>query len=104
MHPYFFLVFMACAAWFYWCASAAGKPLGARIGFAVVGMLEFVAVAFLVERIVRDQDFFVRALRSGPDIGPIVAYIVLPTLAVVFLTGLWLRKRPARPAPRDSER
>lgn len=48
----------------------------------------------------KNQRFFRRALGSGPDIVPIVLYIVLPALVVVILSGFllkWILGRPAQP-------
>jgi len=97
MHPVFIIVLVACAGWFFAVTAMAGRGIGARIGYAVLGVVEFAIVSEVLTQILKHQDFFRRALRSGPDIGPIVMYIVLPSVLVVFLSGLWLKKALIRP-------
>ncbi len=92
MHPIFIIIFIACAAWFFSVAAMARKGIGARIGLAIMGVVEFVIVTAVLERMVKNQEFFREALRSGPDIGPIMIYIVLPSVVVVFLSGLLLKR------------
>jgi uncharacterized membrane protein YedE/YeeE len=102
MHPLILLVLIGCAVWFFSVATMAGRGTGVRIVLTVLGIVEFVLVAAVFEAAVRNQHFFRQALRSGPDIGPIMTYIMLPTAVVVFLTGLVLRKVLRRPQPAES--
>ena len=103
MHPVFIVVLIACAVWFFAATAMAGRGMGARIGFAVLGVVEFAIVSEVLSQILKNQDFFRRALRSGPDIGPIVTYIVLPSVVVVFLSGLWLKSALSRPSEQQQK-
>lgn len=98
MHPIFVVVLTACAGWFFAVAAMAGKGLGIRIGFAALGVAVFFLTFGVTEHIMKDQPFFHRALRSGPDIVPIMTYIVVPTLGVCFLAGLLLKLTVVRRA------
>jgi hypothetical protein len=103
MHPVFIVVLIACAGWFFAVTAMAGRGIGARIGFAILGVVEFAIVSEVLTQILKNQDFFRRALRAGPDIGPIVTYIVLPSVVVVFLSGLWLKKVLSRPPSQEEK-
>jgi len=103
MHPLFLLMFVLCGAWFFARAAMAGKGSGARIGFGLLGIVEFVVLMMILHVLVSGQDFFVRALRSGPDIGPIFLYMMLPAIVIVFLTGLVLKPRSSRPAEQEAD-
>ncbi len=97
MHPLFVMFLIACAIWFFACAAMAGKGVIARCGFGVLGVLEFLVMFAVLEQVMKRQNFFLDALRSGPDMGPILTYIVLPSMIVVFLSGLLLKRNLARP-------
>lgn len=103
IHPVFVLALILCAGWFFAAAAMAKRGLGARIGYALLGIVVFALTTEVLHQILKRQDFFRRALRAGPDIGPITTYIVLPSLLVVFLSGLWLKKLLSRPAPPKQE-
>lgn len=98
MHPVFIIAIIACAGWFFAVAAMAGRSIGLRIGCAVLGVVVFVVATGVLEQIMRNQQFFRRALRSGPDIVAIAMYIVLPALLIVFLSGLLLKWALGRPA------
>jgi hypothetical protein len=72
VHPIFIVIFLACAGCFFACMTMAGRSVGARIGCAVLGVGVFIIVAAIIERMVRNQAFFRRAVWSGPDMGPIL--------------------------------
>ncbi len=102
MHPIFILTIIGCAGWFFAMAAMAGKGIGARVGYAILGAAEFMVIAGVLEQAVKNQRFFRKALGSGPDMVPILLYIVLPAVVVVFLSGLWLRRILGRSAqPKD---
>lgn len=102
MHPIFIFAFIASATWFLAVAAMAGRGVGARVGLAVLGIVEFGVVTAILTKIMESQGFFRQAVRSGPDIGPITLYIVAPTVVIVFLTGLGLKKALSRPTPTDA--
>ena len=97
MHPVFIASLLGSAVWFFAVTAMARRGVGAQVGFAVLGVVEFLVVSVVLGQVMKNQDFFRQALRSGPDIGPITTYIVLPTAIIVFLSGLWLRKILQRP-------
>lgn len=92
MHPVFVIFVIGSAVWFFAVAAMARKSVGAQIGFAILGVVVFLVVSIVLGQVMESQDFFRQALRSGPDIGPITKYIVLPSAILVFLFGLWLKK------------
>lgn len=92
MHPVFIFAVILSAVWFFVVGAMAQKGVGARVGLAVLGVLVFMVVAVVLGQVMENQDFFRDALRAGPDIGPITKFIVLPSVLVVFLSGLGLRK------------
>ena len=104
MHPIFVVILIACAGWFFLVGSMAKRGIGSRIGLSLLGIVEFVIVSGVLEQIVKKQDFFLRAIRSGPDMGPIMTYIVLPTVGVVFLSGLYLKSVLTRRSHAKSEK
>ena len=103
MHPLMLTIMIACGGWFFACAVMAGKGMGARFGIAFLGVVEFLIVFAIFEQIMKHQDFFLRALRSGPDIGPILIYVVFPTGVVVFLSGLWIKSAHSNSSRTDRE-
>ncbi|HNS21447.1 MAG TPA: hypothetical protein PKH24_13170 [Sedimentisphaerales bacterium] len=98
MHPLFLAILIACAFWFFWVVVMAGRGVGVAIGFAFVGAAEFFIVFIVLGQVMKNQDFFLRAIRSGPDLGPILTYIAIPSVGVVFVSGLWLKKILSRPS------
>ncbi len=102
MHPIFIFIMIACAGWFFGCAGMAGRGIGVRIGSAVLGVVVFLVVFAALEQIIKIQLFFLQALFPRPDVVPIMMYITLSTLIVVFLSGFWLKKILTRSDSADS--
>ena len=103
MHPQFIKMALACAGWLYLCGAITKRGIGARIGLALVGVIEFFVVFGILEQVMKKQGFFLRALSLGPDIEPIMTYVMWPAVFVVLLSGLWLIKRLRRPTQPDRE-
>jgi hypothetical protein len=103
MHPLFWLFFILSGGWFFARAAMAGKKTSAQVGLGVAGIVEFVVLMMIFHVLLSGQDFFVRALRAGSDMGPIFIYMVLPSLIIVFLTGLLLKRRPSQPAEHETD-
>jgi len=99
----FFVMLAACGAWFYACAAKANRGTGTRWLSAVGGGVEFTILLAVFRPMIEDMRFFRRALYDLGDFGAIMAYIVLPCLIAVFVSGLLLRRRLARSAPLESQ-
>jgi hypothetical protein len=99
----FFVLLAACGTWFYTCAAKANRGSGARWLSAVIGGGEFTLLLAVLRPMIEDTHFFRSALYDLGDFGAIMAYIVLPCLIAVFVSGLLLRRRLARPAAPLSE-
>jgi hypothetical protein len=97
MHPVFIIFVIASAVWFFAVAAMARKGVGAQLAFAFLGIVVFLVLTVVLGQVMESQDFFRRAIRSGPDIGPITKFIVLPSAILVFLFGLLLKRILGRP-------
>jgi hypothetical protein len=82
------LILTICGLWFFIIGSIAKQSILMRIYVSLIGAFELWIVFVAVDHIVTKQDFFVRAIYSGPDIGPIIAYEVAPTVIIVFVSSL----------------
>jgi hypothetical protein len=112
MHPYFIMLSILCGAWFFSCVAMARRSFGAQVGFGFLGAVGFFIVAGVIGQFMKGQDFFLRALGKWSDIRAIMTYEALPAVAVIFVSGLLLKRilsrrassqvPPPRVAPIDS--
>ncbi len=93
MHPVFIVLLVLSAVWFFICGLMAKKGIGVKLGLAIAGVIEFFVLhSVILTPIMKTQSFFLRAIRSGPDIEAILLYISLPTSVLVFQSGLLIKR------------
>jgi hypothetical protein len=88
MHPIFIILVIASVCWFFIIGTITKQSILIRVCLSFIAFLEFFIIFGALGAFLIKQDFFIRALRSGPDIGPIIKYQIIPTVVIVFLTSL----------------
>jgi hypothetical protein len=90
MHPAIAAALILAVGWFFTVGLLAKRGLAISIGLGIAGIPVFLGLFVLFDQIMRQQDFFLAAIRSGPDIGPILIYVVGPAALTVVVCGLGL--------------